>query len=759
MGKKFLLKNYEIEFSDNMISYNKWNIYYRRLAYKAAAKYISDFYEKYDGLDDFSKYGLAGGKKIIQEAVGDTIQLCVDAKIYDIDEESFMKKYSRFCLSPWEDAFEEINDKYMEIVLKTEELDEYRSQRKASRARIIGGGFGFEGAMKGMVAAGAINLATGAVHGAFNLLGKGIDMIGNSMKKSSIFESHDTKALLDLGIWNSIYNIHYAVCDIFDISGIPNEARDKAAVLFRNIGRMPKEEVPKNIVEIISLNPYHSEVYAYWVENYGDSMGQLQEITDTFGIDLENIKNSLMEKEFSNIDLTTEESALEAKTKLQIAISKYGIQNSDLMKGIEEKLAAFDEKARTVEGKLFATREDAIEAAKELERIVVLMKQSDLNTVQGIERAISLINQENFTISTKNKYINELTESLSDKKNKEIKKIIKNGDSKSVIGIDILLETLKDGKYVGNYYQTEVTKLLEKRKELDGAKRTVNGIIYDTPNNAEQAKIENEKLKQILKHYDLSKTTDLKTVLQELKKSEFASKGALDKITAIENKYKYLEEKKRTIKGKVFESKEDFQKALNKARVIPIMVFIVIVGVFSVAIFQTNTSVLSSICIGICLASCPWLVFSVFKPEPATFYMISSRFKAAGLFVFIIILTMTIGVLTLDSKKMAEAKKKDVPIAVNNTNNKINSVQQNMENKQAKVNDDKEISFMGRIKGEEVRMRSEPSTASKIIGVFKNSEVINVIAITNSEERKWYKVKGNNGHDVWVAAEFCQLGE
>ena len=783
MGVRFPLKEWGVEVSDNMIRYNKWRIYYYDLADKGAEKYISEFYKKYDGLDGFSKYGLAGGRKVIQEAVSETIQLCVDAKIYDIDEERFMKKYGQSYLSPWEDAFEEINDKYMEIVLKAEDLDEYRAQRKASRARIIGGGFGFEGAMKGMMAAGAINIATGVVHGAFNLIGKGIDMIGNSMKKSSIYGSDDTRSQLYLGIWRSIFRMHFAICDIFGIPTLPNESKEKADILFKNIGRMPKDEVPKNIVDIINLYPYHIEAYKYWVENYGDSERQIQKIADNFGIDLEKVKNSLLEKEFSNLDLTTEESALEAKAKLQPAIIKYGILKSPLLKKIEDKLAAFDEKARTASsGVVYATREEANEASKEFERMFALIKELDLNTAQGIKRAISVIEQEDFSTSRKNEFIEGLTEILGEKQEKEIKQIIKNGDSKSAIGIDILLKTLEEGNYVGTYYQAEVAELLEKRKELDGENRTVNGILYDTQNDAERVKSESEKLNQILKQYDLSKTTDLKIVLQQLKNSGFESKDALEKIAEIENRYVGLDEKERTVKGTVFESQEDAmvasvdnaevkgtvfesqedaKKALNKARLVPITVFVILAGAFSVAIAQANNiGFLNSIWFGIGGVSGPWLLFSIFKPKPATFYMTSSRFKAAGLFIGIIIITMIIGGFMTDSKKTVEAKKTDAPISVNTTNdNKKNSAQQNLENKQTKLNDEKKISFMGRIKGEDVRMRAEPSTDSKIMAVFNNKEIIQAIATINAGGREWYKVTRNNGSSGWVAKEFCVLGE
>ena len=390
-----------------------------------------------------------------------------------------------------------------------------------------------------------------------------------------------------------------------------------------------------------------------------------------------------------------------------------------------------------------------------------MIEKEDLSTAQGIKSAILLINQEDLTTSIKNKCIDELTEMLGEKQKKEIKQIIKNGDSKSVLGIDILLKTLEDGKYVGAYYQTEVAKLIDKRKEIERENRTVNGILYDTQNDAERAKTESEKLNQILKQHDLSKTTDLQTVLEQVKNAGFESRGALEKIDEINNRYVELDKKERTVKGQIFENKEEAHKALNKARLIPIMVFVMLVGAFSIAISQSNNiGFLNSICLGIAGVSGPWLLFSIFKPKPATFYMTSSRFKAAGLFIGIIIITMIIGGFTTDGKKTVEAKKTDAPISVNTDNdNKKNSAQQNLDNKQTKLYDEKKISFMGRIKGEDVRMRAEPSTDSKIISVFNNKEIVHAIATIKTGGREWYKVTRDNGSSGWVAKEFCMLGE
>ena len=85
------------------------------------------------------------------------------------------------------------------------------------------------------------------------------------------------------------------------------------------------------------------------------------------------------------------------------------------------------------------------------------------------------------------------------------------------------------------------------------------------------------------------------------------------------------------------------------------------------------------------------------------------------------------------------------------------NLQQNVtnSNNQTNVEAEKKLSFMGRIKGEEVRMRPEPSTDSKIMGVFNNKEIIHVTETINAGGREWYKVTRANGSSGWVAKEFC----
>jgi hypothetical protein len=202
------------------------------------------FKEKYSqeifDLDSLVKYGYGLGSNEISFAISLAVDTLITFEVYDIDPETFIKHYY-VKYHTWDEDFGVINDKYMDIVLNEQQLDEYRTARRQGRRRVIGGGFGIAGATKGMVQAGAINMVFGASQMAFNGLAKLVSMGVNSVKKSSIFYDPSTKQQLVDGINKAILNIHFAIIDVlhdrtsYTISVISDDEMQKAESIFNNI--------------------------------------------------------------------------------------------------------------------------------------------------------------------------------------------------------------------------------------------------------------------------------------------------------------------------------------------------------------------------------------------------------------------------------------------------------------------------------------------------------------------------------------------
>ena len=81
----------------------------------------------------------------IEQALRDLIA----SNVIDIGEEEFFEQWLAPLLT-WHEDFQPIDDKYMQIVLNAQQLEEYRQAKKDVQSGVIGGGFGVEGAAAGI---------------------------------------------------------------------------------------------------------------------------------------------------------------------------------------------------------------------------------------------------------------------------------------------------------------------------------------------------------------------------------------------------------------------------------------------------------------------------------------------------------------------------------------------------------------------------------------------------------------------------------
>lgn len=306
MAEEFFLNGNVLKISDGREFYND----YRKMFIENAALYAEEFGKRYDrqisDLDDLAKYGYGMGSELFADAVsGFAIESLIVWDIYDIDNDRFINEYYKY-YHTWDDDFGVISDKYMEIVLKGQQLDEYRKARRLSRGSVIGGGFGLQGAAVGMVQAGAINMVFGAAHATFNGISKIISMGIDSYKKNQIFNDPSTKQTLVDGFYRAVFNIHYALIDILEerIDNLPKDTKIKpedekrADATFNNIKnrKFDKALLSKLVTEILTLNPYKIEYYKFALAEFWNETEQIDEIAciaNYFGINLDQIKEEL----------------------------------------------------------------------------------------------------------------------------------------------------------------------------------------------------------------------------------------------------------------------------------------------------------------------------------------------------------------------------------------------------------------------------------------------------------------------------------
>ena len=370
--------------------YNSIRNKYQAIAQQVAEQFSTSYSDHFKSIEDVHTKATGIAMDLLHPAVEAALADLVSYTVYDVDLTCFSDYYN--AEASWESAFVEVDDRYMAIILKTEELDDYRTQRRESRGRWVGGGFGIGGAVKGAMQAGAINLATGAVHGTFNLIGKGLTAAGNAVEKNKLFADPSTKEALVNGVYWLVFNVHYGLVNALldrkpelQIGYVSADDSAKATRLLDNIaaGRIPEEAIRKQPIESITLNPYDEASYQHWLTRYGDDDGQLETVERYFGIQVAGIaKNDMMRAHFDILDFSTLEACDASQSKLEsyaISIGYRDItdyqthiagikaqleQHRRTVAGIaytndEAAAAARDDLARTVKGKLYPTHEEA----------------------------------------------------------------------------------------------------------------------------------------------------------------------------------------------------------------------------------------------------------------------------------------------------------------------------------------------------------------------------------------------------------------
>ena len=314
----------------------------------------------------------------IQRAIDDAIRKLADLKIFDIDREHFTTTYYNKYDS-WSSAHEKIAEKFAEIVCSAAEMDAYRTARRESSGQIMGGGFGLEGAVKGIAVAGAANLAIGAAHGLFNLVAKGLNSVVDSGKKDNIFRDPQTKADLVSGLEKSVLDVHLALLDALDASTstetifqrVSISDQDKAQRMLTNLQRGLLGNTPPGDVlsQVLTMDPYCTNAYLYALNMDGDADGIIEQVAKLFHLDLLREKRKLVLAAYKD---STEADVITSIREIEELGARLGMPvESEFLKPLKALLEQFDVKARTFKsslypkGRLYPTREDAKRAQEE----------------------------------------------------------------------------------------------------------------------------------------------------------------------------------------------------------------------------------------------------------------------------------------------------------------------------------------------------------------------------------------------------------
>lgn len=409
------------------------------------------------------------------------VESLVNKGYYELSPTSFIQDYYRGD-SHIEQACSEICNAYNEIVMTKEQQEEYRRLRKATRGRWQGGGFGIGGAVKGAALAGTANIITGAGHTVFNAIGNIGSSIAASGKKRKLYNDPNTLNSLLTALRSDIFGIVRAYVTFMErntdcrytirYANACNEAQN----ILNNIKQrnLDEDEFQVVIYKVFEKDPYNSDIYKLLLHRYGDDKNELSAITELFGCadELEIEKTHILEEVVSKVSVNTLEDSEQLIQKLSQVAQKYGVTEENIiLKNTQKQHDELYDKARTFDGILYETIEQAEIAQREKSELDEIMVGYDSADLEVMEKKRTEVESIKLVVYNKEEYLKK-------------------------IELDI--------------------------ENYDRNLRTVQGVVYETLDEANLAKKEQEIAEDIVSKLNEENQEDILEVIDQLNTQEFS---------------------------------------------------------------------------------------------------------------------------------------------------------------------------------------------------------------------------------------------
>lgn len=375
--RRFQLYGNSIEFSDAVMQFNKIYLYFLQLA-NIKEEFVST-YKEFGSVCVYREKVTEYIFHSVKEAIELLIDQLIAQGIYDVSVDRVVIEYSEYILEPWLNAYEGIEDQYLRLELNEMELKAKREDRKANRRRLIGGGFGIQGAVKGIFTAEAFNTTTGVFHGMVNTIGNSFTKISNAKKADTIYHAPETIQILKEGIFYTMIRLHVVYCKYigFNLSALPFQEQ-RATSMMQNFYRIPKCDRKQAICECLMNSPYYFYIYEKAVDEFGDSANELSALARTFGMEkrLMEYKQNVLNTEFIITSDLSYYEAQQMKIKLQEKMKLLGVKTCKRLEEFLNLLHDLEIRERTYDGIVYPTKEQAQIAKSDAEYIAPYLEEA-----------------------------------------------------------------------------------------------------------------------------------------------------------------------------------------------------------------------------------------------------------------------------------------------------------------------------------------------------------------------------------------------
>lgn len=193
---------------------------------------------------------------------------------YSYSAKDFYHDFCRNRDTQFDEIYSVLVNAYNQLLEEKEYANAYRDARKASRGRMIGGGFGINGAITGALTAGAFNMLSGILHSGYNLADKAVTNASIGKKMEEVYDI--AKKPLEKAIYMDIFDMVFFFLDLIDHEMIFRHG-PKAIKIMKAVddGEVPASEIPCEAARVLEYYPYSDKSYLWAMNLLGNSNGEL----------------------------------------------------------------------------------------------------------------------------------------------------------------------------------------------------------------------------------------------------------------------------------------------------------------------------------------------------------------------------------------------------------------------------------------------------------------------------------------------------
>ncbi len=249
---------------------------------KAKSKYRKA-YKDWGDVETFLDYGYGYGISLMEDIFLKFSDVFMAHRYYNFSID-LLKKHRLYheVTNEFASAYFDVERRYEEIENVKRADEARREYRKNTRSRVIGGGFGIKGAVKGMAMAGAINMGTGLAHSTFNMIGNLFSSMSASSSKADLYDSSEDYICESLK--QSIRDMMIIFDDLLKIN--VSFDQDMAEKIIKNIDDNIITGSQRIVALRDALKAYPFEEYIYYLVDkyYNDAEENVMPIAEYFGV-------------------------------------------------------------------------------------------------------------------------------------------------------------------------------------------------------------------------------------------------------------------------------------------------------------------------------------------------------------------------------------------------------------------------------------------------------------------------------------------